>query len=1691
MAQNYTRQSSFSDGDTITSSLFNNEYNQIVNAFTYSSSSDSSTGHKHDGNAGQGGNIPQIGDIDFNNKIVVDGTNNRWGVFVEVSGSAVEQIRIQDGGIVPVTDSDVDLGTSSLYFKAAYIDAITTTGNVAVGGNLTVTGTTTFNGGTITMGDAATDNVVFGANVDSHIIPDDDGTYDLGSSTQEWKDIYIDGTAYVDAINFNGTAITATAAELNILDGVTSTAAELNILDGVTSTAAELNILDGVTSTAAELNILDGVTSTAAELNILDGVTATATELNLLDGVTATTTELNLIDGVTATTAELNILDGVTATATEINLLDGVTSTTAELNILDGVTSTAAELNLLDGKAFLDEDDMSSDSATGIASQQSIKAYVDAQQDTVDTFAEVLALSNTTGGTDIAVGTGDDITFADSSKAVFGAGSEIKMYSDGTNGYIDTAQLIIANAAHTNNIAKFIEGGAVELFHNNAQKLATSSTGIQVTGNIANASGDLTLDVAGDIVLDADGGDIKFKDNGTHFGSIFTTSTPGAMYVQSLLSGQSLHFATVGGVGLTIGSNLSSTFAGAATFNSSVQTGGLVDVRTAHTSTDVTAANSNTTLRLLNSGSGNGIYNAIKFSGNQQDMYIMSFNNATQADRRLGFFVGSTAGDAATDERLSITGDGNVGIGTNSPTTDVTKFGSGASGLSVAGGQPVVAVRSTSNAQYVGYLGQVATNTYLGAIGGGDLLIQTGTSGTEKARLTSDGNLLVGTTSTSIATTSSETGTQITDGGISIAANNPVAQFNRISSDGAIVNLRKNGSTIGSLGVSSGDNLFISGIAGHAGLQFSSNQIAPMVNGVDTDATVSLGVSSSRFANLYLSGTAKVGNDVILGNQETTGTGGTARIVATGGQVYFQGGLAATSGSAAPIVFGAYGGTGERARLTSDGNLALGTSSGSGVRLNVTTPTANHVAAQIENSNTADSFGLIVKAGNDVNDYTADFRKRDNTSVMRISGDGNVGLGVVPSATGAYIQSLQIGEQANLYSHIPGVGAGSSTYLANNITNNSGPKYIKSDAGSEYVQQSGNHAWYTFPSGTAGASATATRVMSTDTSGNLLVGESADFNATSTTATGMAVTQEGRLTVSRSGTPMFVARLGSDGSLIDFWRQGAQVGSIGTANSGDLYIGNDDTTLLFAGGSDAIIPRGTAGATRDAAIDLGLSAHRFKDLHLSGQASVPTLTGVTTINTASSTGVLEIYGGATNKGGKILLSGGNNTSDGADIRFHSGASTATPLERMRLQQDGILHITSAAEAIVPTIIHSGATGQLAKLRVINRNGQGANKGGLLELGGVTNDEVTRSDVFASVAGLKTNGTSNVRTGYLQLSVSDGSTLQERARITDDGLLLVGKTSGDFGTEGSNLVAGGHFVKDGNSALYLNRLSSDGSILALYKDGTTIGSISTKSDDLAIHSSITNHTGLSFSDGAILPTNNYGTTSTNTADLGSSSRKFKALWLSGNANVEDRLLVNGATSNAQLSVKGDAALRAQNVQVATDGHIAIGFFNAAGTDVGGIGINASGASIALGGNAVANTLDDYEEGTWTPTFRDLAGNLATLSTALGSYTKIGRQVILNFNLTLSSKGSMTGAYCLMSNLPFSHPNHAYNGTGHIDKFTNFDTAVSGLSFDISSTGTLMWLMGVAAAGSGTSQYIPTSYIGGNEHFKGTCIYYTDD
>ena len=245
-----------SDGDTITAALFNNEYNQLVNAFAYSSSAAGSTGHRHDGTAGHGGNIHTIGDLDFLNKIAVSG--NTWGVFVEVSSAAVEQIRIQDGAIVPVTDNDIDLGTSSLEFKDAYFDGTVTsdafagplTGNVTGNASGTAATVTTAAQSNITsLGTLTTltvDNVIINGTTIGHTSDTDLLTLTSGVLTVAGEldatsldisgDADIDGTLETDALSINGTTVSATAAELNTLDGVTAVVGELNALDiGVTA----------------------------------------------------------------------------------------------------------------------------------------------------------------------------------------------------------------------------------------------------------------------------------------------------------------------------------------------------------------------------------------------------------------------------------------------------------------------------------------------------------------------------------------------------------------------------------------------------------------------------------------------------------------------------------------------------------------------------------------------------------------------------------------------------------------------------------------------------------------------------------------------------------------------------------------------------------------------------------------------------------------------------------------------------------------------------------------------------------------------------------------------------------------------------------------------------------------------------------------------------------------------------------------------------------------------------------------------------------------------------------------------------------------------------------------------------------------------------------------------------------------
>ena len=276
MAGYSARQSSFTTGDTILAAHSNDEFNQVLAAFH------ATTGHSHDGTAGEGGPISTLRDADSLNKILVDTSNNHLEFYVEVSSAAVQQLRIQDGAIVPITDNDIDLGTSSL----------------------------------------------------------------------EFKDLYVDGTAYVDAINFNGTAITSTAAELNILDGVTSTATELNIIDGDT-TATSTTVVDADRVVLNDDGTMKQVAVTDLAAYFDDEITAMP-NLTSVGTLTTLTVDNIIINGTnighTSDTDALAIDSSGNVTASQNLTVTGDLTVSGD-DITMG-TNTAGNLLIADGTNF-------------------------------------------------------------------------------------------------------------------------------------------------------------------------------------------------------------------------------------------------------------------------------------------------------------------------------------------------------------------------------------------------------------------------------------------------------------------------------------------------------------------------------------------------------------------------------------------------------------------------------------------------------------------------------------------------------------------------------------------------------------------------------------------------------------------------------------------------------------------------------------------------------------------------------------------------------------------------------------------------------------------------------------------------------------------------------------------------------------------------------------------------------------------------------------------------------------------------------------------------------------------------------------------------------------------------------------------------------------------------------------------
>jgi hypothetical protein len=512
MAGYSARQSSYTTGDTITAAHSNDEFNQVLAAFH------ATTGHSHDGTAGEGGPISTLRDADSLNKILVDTTNNHLEFYVEVSSSAVQQLRIQDGAIVPITDNDVDLGTSSL----------------------------------------------------------------------EFKDLFIDGTANVDTLNLDGTDITATGAEINLIDGG-ATVGTTAVADGdgiihndggtmrVTSAATfKTYFQTGVTAAAIAA---DDISAGDAAVNLTTSsgnitIDAAANDSDIIFKGTDNSSDITMLtlDGSEAGKATFNsdVVVGGDLTVTGDDITMG-TNTAGNLLVADGTNFNSIAVGSLSEISTVANDDVfiavdtsggglkkiaRSAIVSGLATSSAISNIV---EDTTPQLGGDLDMN----GQDIVTTSNADLELAPNGtghvtvKGNTNSGAIQFNCESNSHGQIVKAQPHSAGVTNELLLPAGSNSTLVSLVSTDTLENKTLTT--PVIAEIDSGSS-ITLDATTDIVLDAGGADITLKDDGTTFGSL--TNSSGELVIKSgstpttamTFSGANVTFAgtvTIGSAGIS------------------------------------------------------------------------------------------------------------------------------------------------------------------------------------------------------------------------------------------------------------------------------------------------------------------------------------------------------------------------------------------------------------------------------------------------------------------------------------------------------------------------------------------------------------------------------------------------------------------------------------------------------------------------------------------------------------------------------------------------------------------------------------------------------------------------------------------------------------------------------------------------------------------------------------------------------------------------------------------------------------------------------------------------------------------------------------------------------------------------------------------------------------------------------------
>ena len=447
----YTRQSTFTDGDTIFAALLNNEYDQLAAAFNVSS------GHTHDGStAGDGGPISKL----FSNAITL-GTNVNADVVLTFDATSNDGVLswMEDEDYFQFSD-DILLSTDEkILFRDSAISI-----NSSVDGRLNiaadtdiVVATTTLDvnanadiSGTLKVGSGATVSTIldednFATNSatalatqqsikayvdavtttlnqqDLDFQGDSGGALDVDLDTES---LTIAGGTLISTAG-SGTTITVNADASVLTDSNTKTLTNKTIdANGTGNSITNIEVADfasGVVDTA--LASVSGSDDTLASAKAIKSYVDTQVATVPTGDITAVVAGTGLSGGATSGSATLTIDTGTTADLTTSQALSNKTLTSPVINT--GVS----------GSAILDEDDMASDSNTKLATQQSIKAYVTSQVATANELSE-LTDTNITSAADGALlfydtGTSKwidnvvsgDITIADTGVATIAAGA--------------------------------------------------------------------------------------------------------------------------------------------------------------------------------------------------------------------------------------------------------------------------------------------------------------------------------------------------------------------------------------------------------------------------------------------------------------------------------------------------------------------------------------------------------------------------------------------------------------------------------------------------------------------------------------------------------------------------------------------------------------------------------------------------------------------------------------------------------------------------------------------------------------------------------------------------------------------------------------------------------------------------------------------------------------------------------------------------------------------------------------------------------------------------------------------------------------------------------------------------------------------------------------------------------------------